>query len=106
MDYKLQLLSFVVSFIFGIVFYLGNRLNSYLIKNEKEIFKYINTFLFIIDFVLLYIVLIYKVNQGIFHIYFIIIAVLGYILALSQFEKSKKYVKWLKSYITSRKKVL
>lgn len=106
MDYKLQLLSFVVSFIFGIVFYLGNRLNSYLIKNEKLIFKYINTFLFIIDFVLLYIVLIYKVNQGIFHIYFIIIAVLGYILALSQFEKSKKYVKWLKSYITSRKKVL
>ena len=106
MDYKLQLLSFVVSFIYGIVFYLGNRLNSYLIKNEKVVFKYINTFLFIIDFALLYVVLIYKVNRGIFHIYFIIVAILGYILTLSQFEKSKKYVKWLKSYIPSRKKVL
>ena len=106
MDHKIQLLSFFVSFIFGIFFYITNYFNKKLIHKEKILFQYINTILFIINIVLLYIILIYKINQGVFHIYFIFVTVIGYLIALFNLKNVKKYVKSLKRYIKSKRKVI
>lgn len=106
MDYKIQLLSFLASFIYGIFFCISNNLNKKLIKNEKIIFQYINTFLFIINITLLYIIIIYKINQGIFHIYFLITTLLGYIFTLFQINNIKKFVKLIKKNLKFKRKVL
>lgn len=99
MNYKLQLLSFLVSFIYGIFFYITSKLNNKLIKNKSILFQYIITMLYIINLVLLYVIIIYKTNKGIFHIYFIILLVIGYIIASISAKSVKKYVKLMKSHI-------
>ena len=93
MDYKIQLLSFLVSFLFGIFFCFTNYGNKKLIYNKKIIFQYIITFLYMINITLIYIVVLYKVNIGIFHIYFLIMVLLGYLFGLWIMKYVKKYVK-------------
>ena len=72
MNYKLQLLSFLVSFLFGIFFYFTSLLNHKMIQNQPIFMKYIVTFLYILVISLLYVLLMYKVNYGIIHIYSIV----------------------------------
>ena len=106
MNYKIQLISFLVSFLFGIFFFYTNMLNKKIINKQKIYYKYIITFLYIINITLIYIILIYKINKGIFHIYFLIMVLLGYIISLNQLKNVKKCVKWMKSHIKVRKKML
>lgn len=106
MDYKLQLLSFLFSFLFGIFFQVTNYFNQKLIINRKILWQYLITFLYIINIVLIYIVLLYKINQGVFHIYFLLMILLGYLFSLKQIKNVKKCVKYMKSYIKGNKKVL
>lgn len=106
MNYKLQLASFLFSLVYGIFFFITNRLNKKLIQKEKVIFKYIITFLYILNIVLIYIISIYKINTGIFHFYFILMVILGYIIGYLQFYKSKKYVKLIKDTIKQKKKMI
>lgn len=106
MDYKIQLLSFLFSFLFGIFFFITNYFNKKLITNKRMFFQYIITFLYIINIVLFYILILYKINRGVFHIYFLIMVLLGYLFATWLEKYVKKSVKYLKSYIKHEKKVL
>ncbi len=106
MDYKIQLLSFLFSFLFGIFFFITNYFNKKLITNKRMFFQYIITFLYIINIVLFYILVLYKINRGVFHIYFLIMVLLGYLFATWLEKYVKKSVKYLKSYIKHEKKVL
>ena len=81
MDSKLQIITFIFSFIYGFIYYYLVSLNKYLVRNNQRFIKYIDTSLLTLDCVLLYVVLNYKINNGYFHIYFIIILFLGFILA-------------------------
>ncbi len=98
MDYKIQLISFIASFLYGVFFCIFNMFNEYLIRNYKPFFKYLVTFLFILNMVLLFIILIYKINYGIFHLYFIAMVVIGYVLGVCVIKKYKDNVKSLKIY--------
>ena len=104
MDYKIQLLSFLVSFLFGIFFCFTNYGNKKLIYNKKIIFQYIITFLYMINITLIYIVILYKVNIGIFHIYFLIMVFLGYLSGLYLLKKVNKIIEILKQKIKYIKK--
>ena len=106
MDYKIQLYSFIVSFLFGIFFFVTNFFNNKLIQKKKWYFKYTITFLYMLNLALIYIVIIFKINQGIFHIYFLIMVLVGYLLAFWQKNSVKKYVKWVESHIKLSKKML
>ena len=97
MYYKLQLHSFLFSFIFGIFFFITSYFNNKLIKNKKAIFKYIITFLYIVNIVLIYILLLYKINYGVFHIYFLMTVLVGFIFGYWQTNMLKKYIKRRKS---------
>lgn len=87
MNYKIQLISFIVSFLFGCIFYVLNYLNTKLIKKYNIFIKYLISFFFILDISILYILLMYKVNYGVIHIYFIAILFCGYILTSIYFKK-------------------
>lgn len=106
MDYKIQLLSFFASFIYGIFFFYTNITNQKIIKRENAFLKYVITFLYILNIIILYIIIIYKINCGIFHIYFLITLIIGYIFGYLSFKKSKKYVKLLKQYFKNKKRML
>ena len=81
MNSKIQVITFIFSFVYGFIYFYLVKLNKYLIRNDKRLIKYIDTSLFTLDSVLLYVVLNYKINNGYFHIYFVLILLFGFILA-------------------------
>lgn len=87
MSLDVQIKSLIVSFIFGII-------TSYLVKiNYKYLFcrnvvlKIIVSTFFIIDLILIYFILLRNINNGIYHFYFLIMILLGYILGYKLVNK-------------------
>ena len=81
MNSRLQIITFIFSFIYGFIYFYLVKLNRYLTSSNKRLIKYIDNILFTLDSVLLYVVINYKINSGYFHVYFILILFLGFILA-------------------------
>ena len=73
MSSTLQLISFLVSFLYGIF-------NFYLIKDLKLYLKHILTFIYVIDMTIIYIIIFYHLNKGYFHIYFILMVFVGFFI--------------------------
>lgn len=80
MSLKLQIISLIVSFLYGIFFSFLLNINYKIIYNNKIIIKIIGTFLFIIFNSLLYFYLLLKINNGIVHIYLLLSLLVGFIL--------------------------
>lgn len=81
MELKIQLLSLFVSFIFGIFLFFMVKLNyKYLFSsfNKKRIFF---NFIFSLDFSLLYFLVLYYINDGILHLYFLLLIIFGFLLS-------------------------
>ena len=83
-----QIRSLSFSFIYGIFFAFTYKINyKYLISNSI-FFKTILTLLFVFDHILLYFILISFINNGILHIYFFFIFILGIIFYIYLFDTS------------------
>lgn len=80
MTLKVQIISLIVSFLYGIFFSILLKINYKIIYNEKKLIKIIGTFIFIIFNSLLYFLILMKINNGIVHIYLILVLSLGFIL--------------------------
>ena len=83
----IQLLSLFVSFIFGFLFSLLTVLNFKLIDNYSKLIKHFITSIYVADMIILYIIVIYKINHGYIHLYFIIIVILAYFVGLYTYHK-------------------
>lgn len=79
MNIKLQIITLLFSFIYGIFFSFFLSLNYKFIYSDKKIFKTIISFLVVIMSVLIYFIILKKINNGIFHIYEILCIILGFI---------------------------
>lgn len=89
MELKIQLLSLFVSFIFGIFLFFMVKLNyKYLFSsfNKKRIFF---NFIFSLDFSLLYFLVLYYINDGILHLYFLLLIIFGFLLSYNFTKKWK-----------------
>lgn len=82
MNSYIQLISLVGSFIYGFVFYLLSRVNKYILNNKNNVIKLLVTMVFVIDMVFIYIFIMYKINFGVMHPYFIILLILGFVLSI------------------------
>lgn len=80
MSLKLQIISLIVSFIYGIFFSKLLKINYKIIYNNKKSIKIIGTFIFIIVNSLLYFYILLKINNGIIHIYLFLSLLFGYII--------------------------
>ena len=88
MSINIQIICMLVSFIYGFILKLLLIINKLLTKNNNKYINIISKIIYTYIIVILYIIIIYKINKGIFHIYFIILILLGYYLM-------SKYVKFI-----------
>ena len=90
MELSIQLQALTVSFVYGILF-------SYLIKiqyrylfDRKLYYKILITTLFIFDNCLLYFLILRMINNAMFHIYFLLLIILGYLFGVKLLKTRKK----------------
>ena len=88
-----QVLSIGFSFIYGVVLSFFYNFNYNLLFNKEKVFKIVFNILFVLDLVLIYFLVIKKINGGIIHPYFYLLIILGFV---SCFDVSKKLRKFLK----------
>ncbi len=92
MDIQVQILCFIVSFIYGVFYNLISKLNYKIIENKNVFLKIVITSIFIFNSIILYLIILYKINFAIYHIYFLFILILGYIFS----SRMCKYIVKLK----------
>lgn len=92
MNYKIQLISLLISFLYGIFFSIVTSYNYRNLYNTSTPFKVTINIVFILDVVLLYIIIMYKINKGIFHLYFILMVILGFIVSHNKINASIKRI--------------
>lgn len=93
MNLRIQIVSLFFSFVFGIIFSICTNLNYRFLFTKNIYCKIIITFIYILDFTLLYFILLQKINNGIIHIYFFLMIGIGYLVGnirLSQYVNSFK----------------
>ena len=88
-----QFLSIGFSFIYGVVLSFLYNFNYNLLFNKEKVFKIVFNILFVLDLVLIYFLIIKKINGGIIHPYFYLLIILGFV---SCFDVSKRLRKILK----------
>ena len=76
---KIQLRSLLFSFLYGVFFNLVLKLNYKYIYHSKGIIKILINLFFVIDNTLLYFIILRCINNGIFHFYFFLSIILGFI---------------------------
>ena len=95
MNVIIQIECIALSFIYGLIIKLWSLFN-YRLNIKKYLFRLLINLLWGFIVVILYIIIIYKINGGIFHIYFILSLLLGYIM-------SNKIVKLLENKFINQK---
>lgn len=78
MQSYVQLLTFIVSFVYGILFNFFTKVNYKYLFNKNFYIKIIFNIVYVFDVVLLYLFILLKLSNGYFHVYFLIFIILGY----------------------------
>ncbi len=79
MNSYIQLVCMIGSLLFGACLYYMNKVNTRLISNKNILIKILISILYLFNVSLLYVVLLYRINDGILHIYFVLFIIIGYI---------------------------
>lgn len=99
MTLDIQIQSLFFSFIFGLFLAFFLNINKKIIYNNNNLIKWFGTFLVILNCFLLYFIILKKINNGIFHIYCLLVLSIG----LYTYKVIAKHIK--KWYTNHRKKV-
>lgn len=94
-ELSIQIKSLIFSFFYGILFSILLNINYKYIYDGPLFYRIAITFLFVLNNVLLYFIIIKILNDGIIHLYFIIMLILGFFtvnvnLKKLKFEKLKR----------------
>lgn len=79
MELKIQIISFLFSFIYGIIssiIYI--KIKKYTLSNNKKV-EFMNNFFFVLIITLIYFKIFIYINEGIINIYFLLITVLTFV---------------------------
>jgi len=93
MDAKTQIITLLFSFLYGFIFFYLEIFHNHIIKHKKRLYRSIITILFMCNIVLIYIILIFKLNNGNFHIYFILMIIIGFIISIKIYKNLLNNVK-------------
>lgn len=84
---KIQILSLIYSFFYGVLFYILLDVNHKFVYDGKIIYRIIISFFFIVLMSLLYFYGLIKINNGIIHVYFYLSLLTGYLLTFVIYRK-------------------
>jgi len=104
MNHKVQLLSLLLSFIYGIFFFFTSLLNYKIIRKYNKVFKYIITFVYMLNIAIIYICLLFKINNGNVHPYFILLVLCGFLFGQKIKNVLIKNVKFYESIVRKKKR--
>ena len=90
MNLRIQLISLIVSFLYGGFFYLLLELNYKFLYSSNLVVKIVVSFLFVMLNVLLYFLILMKINYGYVHLYFFLCIILGYFVCKVVYKKIVK----------------
>ncbi len=91
------ILIFFISFIYGVLFFILSLLNYKLFNKFSLFFKYLVTLLFSFDIAIIYLLIVYKINYGIFHVYYLIFTILGFLVAYKLKNRTVNLCKIIKN---------
>lgn len=100
MTVNIQLITFIFSFLYGIIASFLFKLNYKIVNNLKKVFNNILTIIFTLDVLIIYVILVYYLNNGYLHIYFIMTLLVGIYVGIS----CLKGVKLRKIHVKIRKR--
>lgn len=89
MELAIQLQVLTVSFAYGILFSYFLKMQYKFLFESKFFYKILITILFVFDNCLLYFLILKMINHGIFHPYFLLILVVGYVFGNYLLKKRK-----------------
>ncbi len=93
MNLEIQILSLIFSFMFGIVISYFYNLFYNLINIKVKRFRILINLLFFLNLFLIYYVLLLLINDGVIHIYFILLLFLGFILFVKKTRNIRQIIK-------------
>ena len=93
MSLKIQIISLLFSFLFGILFSLFLKINDKIIFSRFIFVKLFGSFLIILVSVLFYFICLQKINNSIFHPYLLFMIALGFALENALINKILLIVK-------------
>ena len=102
MSLSAQILSIVFSFIYGVFLAAFYNFNYNLLFNKNKFFKIIFNFLYALDLVLIYFLVIRKINGGIIHPYFYLLIISGFITCFTITKKLRRI--WDRFILDNKKK--
>ena len=87
MSLNIQIYSFIYSFVFGIIVAF---LFKFIYKYLYLVHRLLNSFLFITIISLIYFKIMYIINNGIVHLYFLLTTILTFIITYNNLQKKCK----------------
>ena len=93
MNLEIQIQVLIYSLIYGMFFSLVMNLGFRYIFYTKTLYKVIINFLFILNMAFIYFILLRKINNGIFHSYFLLMIILGILIGNSNTKMLRKVLK-------------
>ena len=97
MNLEVQIQSMIFSFVYGLFFSFLLNLNYRVLFTSKKYIQVIGNLFFIIDNVLLYFILLRYINNGVLHLYFLLLVVLGFFVG-NPTTKKIRFKKWFASF--------
>ena len=79
---NIQILSFTVSFLYGMFFYLLLEINYKFLTSSSLLVKIISSLLFVVFNTLLYFIILLYINNGYVHVYFLFLMLVGYFFCI------------------------
>ncbi len=90
MPLNIQINSLLFCLLYGIFFGILYGMNYKILYESKIIFRIIITFLFIIDNILFFYLILLRINNGIIHPYFILMLIMGYYIGNNYYPLIKR----------------
>ena len=88
MNSFVQVISLSSSFVYGILVYYLNNINCRVTLNKSIITKLLISILYLFNVSIIYVIFLYKLNNGVLHIYNILFILIGYVLIAVKKRKS------------------
>ena len=89
MELSIQLQVLTVSFVYGILFSYLLKIQYKFLFDSKLFYRIVVTLLFVFDNCILYFLILRTINDAVFHIYFLLVLIIGFIFGNWLVKKNK-----------------